>query len=147
MLNNGVKRIIEQVVNPKIMQSIKPKVDEIVCEHLGISLKERQEKIRQKQLDQQQKQQQNILNSPQSGGIVNLMSITFSSPPPGAYTELRPNRKISVFWVTGLKILGWVGTHILKKYIILFILKGKMIKIIYFFPENLKNLGFTSRFM
>ena len=99
MLNNGVKRIIEQVVNPKIMQSIKPKVDEIVCEHLGISLKERQEKIRQKQLDQQQKQQQNILNSPQSGGIVNLMSITFSSPPPGTYTELRPDKKISVFWV------------------------------------------------
>ena len=91
MLNNGVKRIIEQVVNPKIMQSIKPKIDEVVCEHFGISLKERQEKIRQKQLEQQQKQQlqqQSILNSPQSGGIVNLMSITFSSPPPGIVRQL-----------------------------------------------------------
>ena len=86
MLNNGVKRIIEQIVNPKIMQAIKPKVDEVVCEHFNISLKERQEKTRQKQLEQQQKQQQQqekVLNSPQSGGIVNLMSITFSSPPPG----------------------------------------------------------------
>ena len=26
--------------------------------------------------------------------------------------SLRPNKKISVFWVTGLKILGRVGTHI-----------------------------------
>ena len=88
MLNNGVKRIIEQVVNPKIMQSIKPKIDEVVCEHFNISLKERQEKTRQKQLEQQQKQQQqqeSVLNSPQSGGIMNLMSITFSSPPPGNY--------------------------------------------------------------
>ena len=43
---------------------------------------------------------------------MNLMSITFSSPPPGTYIELRPNKKISVFRVTGLKILGRVGTHI-----------------------------------
>ena len=26
--------------------------------------------------------------------------------------QLRPNKKISVFQVTGLKILGWVVTHI-----------------------------------
>lgn len=90
MLNNGVKRIIEQVINPKIMQTIKPKIDEVVCEHFNISLKERQEKQRQKQLEQQQKQQQqqeSILNSPPAGGLVNLMSITFSSPPPGKYVN------------------------------------------------------------
>ena len=32
---------------------------------------------------------------------------------------LRPNKKISVFWVTGLKILGRVGTYLFfcwKKY-------------------------------
>ena len=58
--------------------------------------------------------------------------------------------------VTGLKILGRVGTNIFFKYffleknIILCILKGKMTlkmhKIIYFFPENLKKvLDFTSK--
>ena len=26
--------------------------------------------------------------------------------------QAKPNKKISVFWVTGLKILGRVGTHI-----------------------------------
>ena len=25
--------------------------------------------------------------------------------------NIEPDKKISVFWVTGLKILGWVGTH------------------------------------
>ena len=45
----------------------------------------------------------------------------------------RPNKKISVFRVTGLKILGRVGTHIFliiifswKKIIILCILEGKI---------------------
>ena len=61
---------------------------------------------------------------------------------------LRPNKKISVFRVTGLKILGRAGTHTFLIYffsIILRILKGKgispfkMQKII-FFPENLKKL-------
>ena len=73
------------------------------------------------------------------------------------YYPVRPNKKISVFWVTGLKILGRVDTHffklffILEKYIILCILKGispfKMHKII-FFPEKMKHekiLGFASR--
>ena len=38
----------------------------------------------------------------------------------------RPNKKICVFLVTGLKILGRIGTHIsfLEKYIILSIWKG-----------------------
>ena len=67
----------------------------------------------------------------------------------------RPNKKkISVFRVTGLKILGRVGTHInffiFFFCIILCILKGispfKMHKII-FYPQNLKKfLGFTSKF-
>ena len=60
-----------------------------------------------------------------------------------AVCELRPNKKISVFLVTGLKILGCVGTHFFSgKNIILCILKGispfKMHKFI-FFPENLKK--------
>ena len=69
---------------------------------------------------------------------------------------LRLNTKVIVFQVTGLKILGRVGTHIfliiffLDKTIILCILKGslpfKMHKII-FFPENCtKILGFTCKF-
>ena len=109
MLNNGVKRIIEQVVNPKIMQAIKPKVDEVVCEHFNISLKERQEKAKQKQLEQQQKQQQqqeNVLNSPQSGGIVNLMSITFSSPPPGI-TEILPVKSPTVMTLRFRTYRSW----------------------------------------
>ena len=61
-----------------------------------------------------------------------------------------------MFRVTGLKNLSRVGTHIFLGgggggggrggYIILCILKGtspfKMHKIIYFFPENLKNSRF-----
>ncbi|KAK3610437.1 hypothetical protein CHS0354_016614 [Potamilus streckersoni] len=72
MLTNGVERIIEQVVNPKIMQVIKPKIDEIVCQHLGIDPKQRQEQLRKKQLSQQQQS---------GGGIMSLMSLSFSSPP------------------------------------------------------------------
>ena len=57
-------------------------------------------------------------------------------------------QKISVFRVTSLKILGWVGTHIFfsAKNKVLCILKGnipfKMHKIIFFSRnfENLKNI-------
>ena len=60
---------------------------------------------------------------------------------------VRPNKNIhvSVFRVTGLKILGRVGTHIFfsGKNVILCILKGispfKMHRII-FFLENLKKI-------
>lgn len=49
MLTQGVERIIEQVVNPKVLQVIKPRVDEAVCETLGLSLKEwKEENIRRK---------------------------------------------------------------------------------------------------
>ena len=63
------------------------------------------------------------------------------------YAVFRLSEKISVFPVTGLKILGRVGTRnfffdfifFRKKYMILCILKGisvfKMLKII-FFPRN-----------
>ena len=60
-----------------------------------------------------------------------------------------------MFWVTGLKILGRVGTHIffflLEKNTILCVLKGilpfKMHKIIYFFSRKLEKFpGFTSKF-
>ena len=62
---------------------------------------------------------------------------------------IRPNKNVSVFRVTGLKILGRVGSHIFfyffseKKNEILCILKGntpfKMHKISFFFSENLKK--------
>ena len=58
---------------------------------------------------------------------------------------IRPNKKICVFWVMGLKIFGRVGTHIFYLFFFLeknIILKGilpfKMHTII-FFPENLKK--------
>ncbi|GFO50242.1 biorientation of chromosomes in cell division protein 1-like protein [Plakobranchus ocellatus] len=67
----GVERIIEQVVNPKILLGIKPKIDEAVCEHLGIDLKARQEeRQRRKQEHQnfmvQQQQHFQNLTSPES---------------------------------------------------------------------------------
>ena len=57
---------------------------------------------------------------------------------------VRLNKKISVFLVTGLKILGRVGKHIFfSGKIILCIMKGishfKMHKIIYL-PENLEKI-------
>ena len=73
------------------------------------------------------------------------------------HTQVRPNKEISVFRVTGLKILVRVGTQFflnssffLEKNIILCSLKGempfKMHKKI-FFSENLKKfLGFNSKF-
>ena len=71
-------------------------------------------------------------------------------------TKVRPNKKISVFRVTGLKILGRVGTHIffiiffLEIKIILCIWKGissfKMHQIIFFPEKPEKNRGFTSKF-
>ena len=64
---------------------------------------------------------------------------------------VRPDKKTSVFRVTGLKILGRVATHIflLEKNIILCILKGispfKMHKILFFLEYLEKILGFTSK--
>ena len=64
---------------------------------------------------------------------------------------VRPNKKISVFLVTGLEILGWIGTHIFFwNNTILCILTGispfKMHKIIFFARKPEKILGFTSKF-
>ena len=57
-------------------------------------------------------------------------------------TFASPNKKGSAFQVTGLKILGRIGTHFFLEKNIPF----KMHKII-FFPENLKKiLAFTSQF-
>ena len=54
------------------------------------------------------------------------------------YAKVRPNKKISVLWVTGLKILGRVNTYIF--YIFFFFLGKKIMH-----SENLKKmLGFTS---
>ena len=60
---------------------------------------------------------------------------------------LWPNIKISVFRVTGLKILGRVGTHIFFSYFFLdfflCISPLKMYKILFFLKNLEKNLGFT----
>ena len=68
---------------------------------------------------------------------------------------IRPNRKICVFQGTGLKILGWVGTHNFLVFvffgnnIIGCILKGillvKMHKFIFFSREAEEILEFTSK--
>ena len=61
---------------------------------------------------------------------------------------IRPNKKISVFRVTGLKILGRVGKQVVfflvffsRKNIILCILKGAF-KIIFFSEKPQKNSRF-----
>ena len=72
---------------------------------------------------------------------------------------IRPNKKISVFRVTGLKILGRVGTHIILIvfFVCLFLLGGKydlcILKGIspfkmheYVFRKPGKILSFTSKF-
>jgi len=79
MLNKGVERIVEQIVNPKIMQLIKPKTDEVTCDVLGISLTEHKNTLKRKQLEQQEK----LLKSPDTPGIPNMLNVNFSSPPPG----------------------------------------------------------------
>ena len=38
MLRTGVDHIIDQVVNPKVQNSIKPAIDRVVCESLGIDI-------------------------------------------------------------------------------------------------------------
>lgn len=79
MLNKGVERIVEQTINPKIMQLIKPKTDEVTCEHLNISLTEHKNALKRKQQEQHEK----LMKSPESAGIQSLLSINFNSPPPG----------------------------------------------------------------
>ena len=44
--------------------------------------------------------------------VLNLNDNTFTEKGANAMAKVRPNKKISVFPVTGLKILGRVGTHI-----------------------------------
>lgn len=93
MLANGVERVIEQVINPKILQLIKPKIDEVVCSHLGIDSKER--KAQQEAQKQQQKEnlqslmsinlsqtEQNQTSTPSSfqGEQSSSAAPTFSSP-------------------------------------------------------------------
>lgn len=61
MLANGVQRVIEQVINPKILQVIKPQVDDVICKELGIDAEKR--KADQEEKKNQQKQNlQNMIN-------------------------------------------------------------------------------------
>uniref|UniRef100_A0A2C9JDF1 BOD1/SHG1 domain-containing protein n=1 Tax=Biomphalaria glabrata TaxID=6526 RepID=A0A2C9JDF1_BIOGL len=59
IMSIGVDRIIEQVVNPKILLGIKPRIDEAVCEHLGIDLKSRQEEQQRRKQEKQRLMLQN----------------------------------------------------------------------------------------
>ena len=71
--------------------------------------------------------------------------------PTGMYEKeysFKAKQKISVFGVTGLKILGRAGHFASKKKKIMHFERSfKMLHIIYFYTENLKKiLGFTSKF-
>ncbi|XP_033757403.1 biorientation of chromosomes in cell division protein 1-like [Pecten maximus] len=67
MLATGVERVIEQVVNPKIFHVIKPKIDEVACQHLNIDPDKRKERMEFKKNQQKQ-------------NLQSLMSL--SVPPP-----------------------------------------------------------------
>ncbi|XP_056004885.1 serine/arginine repetitive matrix protein 2-like isoform X4 [Ostrea edulis] len=64
MLTNGVERVIEQLVNPKILHIIKPKIDEVICKHLGIDPEKRKEHVEQSKQQHKEKMQnmQSLMN-------------------------------------------------------------------------------------
>ena len=45
MLSSGVDRILEQVVKPKIHTVFKPRIDQVVCDYLGIDREEREAQL------------------------------------------------------------------------------------------------------
>jgi hypothetical protein len=49
MLANGVDRVIDQVVQPKIYKVFKPEIDKVMCEVLGLDSKEREENEKKRQ--------------------------------------------------------------------------------------------------
>ncbi|XP_060069493.1 biorientation of chromosomes in cell division protein 1-like 1 [Ylistrum balloti] len=75
MLATGVERVIEQVVNPKIFNVIKPKIDEVACQHLNIDPDKRKERMEQKKNQQKQ-------------NLQSLMSL--SVPPPDFQQQQQP---------------------------------------------------------
>jgi len=36
MLSVGVDRVVDQVINPKVIEHFKPQIDRVICEHLGV---------------------------------------------------------------------------------------------------------------
>lgn len=64
MLTNGVERVIEQLVNPKIPHIIKPKIDEVICKQLGIDPEKRKEHVEQTKQQHMEKMQnmQSLMN-------------------------------------------------------------------------------------
>jgi len=36
MLSVGVDRVVDQVINTKVINDFKPQVDRVICEHLGV---------------------------------------------------------------------------------------------------------------
>lgn len=64
MLTNGVERVIEQLVNPKILHIIKPKIDEVICKQLGIDPEKRKEHVEQSKQQHMEKMQnmQSLMN-------------------------------------------------------------------------------------
>jgi len=36
MLSAGVDRVVDQVINPKVVGDFKPQIDRVICEYLGV---------------------------------------------------------------------------------------------------------------
>ena len=36
MLSVGVDRVVDQVINQKVIQEFKPQIDRVICEYLGV---------------------------------------------------------------------------------------------------------------
>ncbi|OWF42884.1 biorientation of chromosomes in cell division protein 1-like 1 [Mizuhopecten yessoensis] len=77
MLATGVERVIEQVVNPKIFHVIKPKIDEVACQHLNIDPEKRKERMELKKNQQKQ----------------NLQSLMSLSVPPPDFQQQQTNQQ------------------------------------------------------
>ena len=58
MMANGIDRVVEQVVNPKIYRVFKPQIDRVVCEFLGIDPDERERQLKQKEEEQRRQRMQ-----------------------------------------------------------------------------------------
>ena len=72
MMANGIDRVVEQVVNPKIYRVFKPQIDRVVCEFLGIDPDERERQLKQKE-EEQRRQRMQIDSSYGAGGYWSIL--------------------------------------------------------------------------
>lgn len=90
MLTNGVERVIEQLVNPKILHIIKPKIDEVICKQLGIDPEKRKEHVEQSKQQHMEKMQ-------------NMQSLMNVNVTPGLFFFQLKNLRFSFIYISSFK--------------------------------------------